>query len=165
MINRLKNIAILLLMTGLLFACSKEKEDIIKDDPEIEVPEEEDEEEEEDYMEDLQLDWSCFSHLEKDKLYIFRSYDELVEVLGDDAPPEEDLEVCFHCECILMVRGQSANEIENIIKSLTPINDNQYEFSIVIKRTDTPTLTDWRVAVSVPAIDEEDEVRLNVVYE
>jgi len=143
MFYRIKNAAILFLMTALLFACGKD-ENFPKEEIEIE---------------ELEIDWSCFLHLEKDKLYVIRSYEEFVELFGEDATPQEDLEICFHCHCLLMVRGQSGT-VTGI--SYTLIKENQYQLNITVKQASATT--DWGLALSIPALEDEDKVRLNIDY-
>ena len=141
--HKFKSVVILLLMTGFLFACSKQKE------------------EEEEELEDFELDVSYFSHLERNKLYIIRSYEEFVELFGSNVPPEEELEICFHhCKSLLVVRGQSGYLVTG--KSFNQIDENKYEFNITLKQISATS--EWEVAVVVHKLYEEDEVRLNIVY-
>ena len=146
MLNKLKNATILLFMAAFLFACIKQKENFQKEEIEIE---------------ELEIDWSCFLHLEKDKLYVIRSYEELDEHLGEDTLTEEDLGICLHCFSLLMVRGQSGVVTK---VSYTLIKENQYQFNIIVKQTPATATSDWGVAVSIPRLDEEDKVRLNIDY-
>ncbi|MDR0567436.1 MAG: hypothetical protein LBG47_10470 [Prevotellaceae bacterium] len=99
-------------------------------------------------------------HTEQSNVYVIRSVNDILSYIDGKFP--ENM-VDFGKHSLIYARGMGTSGIDSITKQLQQVSEKEYLLTVDITNNDTEIAPLWNIAVLVPLIPQDAEVRLNIV--